>query len=66
MNMYQINKWLKRIEENIDDPEKAHASEDALYIAFIEHVAESGTKDLAKLAQRVLKAQDIDFPHWCA
>lgn len=66
MNIYQINKWIKEIERNTGDPEVAHITEDGLYIAFIEHVAECAPKDLAKLARRVLKAQEIDYPHWFA
>ncbi len=48
------------------DPEQAHSREDALYHAFVEHVATHGNLELRNMAQHVLETQTIDFLRFCA
>lgn len=64
---------LEEIQERIDeitamrgDCEMAHGREDDLYVAFIEHVANSGDEQLAAMARLVLTAEKIDFTRWYA
>jgi len=47
-----------------DDPEKAHAQEDALRERFIEYIA-TRKDSLGEKARLVLSTNEINFPHHC-
>lgn len=66
MTLDDIKKAVAEIEEISDDDETAHAREDDLFMAFINHVARSGPPELAEMASEVLKTQQIGFARWCA
>jgi hypothetical protein len=48
-----------------DDPEVAHAKEDALFVELLTHIA-SDAYDASALAEAALKTRAIKFPRWYA
>ena len=67
MNLTEIEKRVKDIEECIDDYETAHGMEDDLFADFIKHVAHSLVdENLSEMAKAVLKTKKISFPRYCA
>ena len=64
----EVRKTVKAIRKlGKVDPEKAHVMEDELYLSFIRSVAFDGCCDrVNEMAKEVLKADDIEFPRWCA
>ena len=61
---------IRKIAEDFNgDPERQHASKDALFEEFIEFVSStrgSNDPDLQSKAKLVLSVCDLDFPRWCA
>ena len=62
----EIKEWVKDIERNMNDPEVAHGSEDELYITFIEYIRDKAPEPYSSKAKEVLKATELDYPHWTA
>jgi len=63
----QVRAMVLEIGQTADDPEVAHAKEDALYQCFVLHVAQT-TDDLAlkRMAKEVLRTRALGFPRWTA
>lgn len=66
MKLEDVKKAVAEIEAMKGDDESAHNAEDALYGAFVQHVADTAGGELAVMAREVLKTADIDFSRWCA
>ena len=67
MNMTEIEKRVKDIEECSDDYETAHGMEDDLLVDFVKYVAHSLVdENLSEMAKAVLKTKEISFPRYCA
>ena len=67
MTPEKIELRLKEIQAVSHDAEVAHELEDLLYVDFIRYISRKcGDKDVKHMAKLVLKAEDIDFPRWCA
>lgn len=67
MNLTEIEKRVKDIEECSDDWEVAHHMENELFVDFVKHVARSLVdENLSEMAKAVLKTKKISFPRYCA
>jgi len=66
MDLKEIQRRVKEIEENRWNDETAHSLEDTLHIAFIQHCATYGNDELSAMASEILKTGKIDFARWCA
>lgn len=60
-----IERWVQRVSDMADDPEAAHAEEDAIFHLVLQAIAE-GVADPAGCARAALKSCDLNFPRWCA
>lgn len=65
MNTKQIKAKVAEIEACKDDPEKAHALEDDLYMEVLQAIRD-GAMNPDELAREALESSFIDFPRWCA
>ena len=66
MKMGEIKKWVKGIKRDMGDSEIAHASEDELYISFIAYIRDKAPEPYSSKAAEVLKATELEYPHWYA
>jgi len=66
MKLQYIKDKVSEIKDIAHDDEAAHSEEDILYKNFIEHVAKTGNKKLAEMANECLKTKDIYFSKRCA
>lgn len=65
MGLEEVKMRVGEIDAMKDDDVRAHGKEDDLHLAFIRHVAETGTPELAEMANEILKVCDMDFARWC-
>lgn len=64
--MITIEEIEKAIETmKVDDPEKAHSTEDWIYHEVLLAIIE-GAENPKELANAALRTDEIDFPRWCA
>ena len=66
MTRQEIEKAVQAIRDIAGDDEAAHGKEDALYAAFVQHIAETAGRELAECAKLVLTTSEIRFARWCA
>ena len=66
MNVKEIEKRIKEIENVVEDDEVAHIKEDSLYWDFVDYIAKTGNKDQRKKARMILRTKKFDFARWCA
>ena len=66
MDLKEAKARVGDIKKGKDDDELAHGLEDKLYADFVRYIANGGKKDLRKIANELLKTEDIDFARWCA
>lgn len=66
MDLLQIEKRVKIIEQSKNEEEIAHGMEDALYRAFICHIAKKGNSEQIEMAKAILKTKQIKFSRYCA
>lgn len=67
MNANDVARHLETISRLQSDDEQAHACEDGLYIAVLQHVAEHSTDEKCKyLANLALEARKFEFARWYA
>lgn len=66
MNITDVKKLVKEIEETPGDDEIAHSCEDALYSDLLQSIADGSCDDPAGCAREALKTAEIDFHRWYA
>ena len=67
MNLTEIEKRVKDIEECSDDYEIAHGKEDDLFVDFIKHVAHTLVdENLSEMAKAILKVKETSFVRYFA
>jgi hypothetical protein len=66
MTIEIIEKRLEKIRSLTRDYEAAHSEEDQLYIDVLAAIASGKCEDPAGCAAAALKAQEIEFPRFCA
>lgn len=67
MTIDEIHAAVQAIRDLANNPERAHAAEDRLYLAVLQAIAESESDDAAGLklmAMAALKADEIKFDRW--
>lgn len=65
MDVEDVRNRLATIAGEAGDPEIAHSEQDRLDFAVLSAIAQ-GSPNAVELATEALKADEIDFPRWCA
>lgn len=65
MTLDEARAWVEKIRGLADDDEAAHAEEDELHQAVLDHVARGG-ENAQGLAAIALSTRAIAFARWCA
>lgn len=66
MTVDDVRKAVEEIRKSINDDEKAHILEDALYQDILESIADGTAENPAEMAKEALKTGTLDFSRWYA
>jgi hypothetical protein len=66
MTIDDIDAAVAAIETVRNNPCESHSRAEALYHAFVEHVAQHANLEIRNMAQHVLKTQIVRIPGKCA
>ena len=65
MNAADVAVRVKAIQALKDDDEKAHVTEDALYLDVLNYIANNDTGHSGRLARAATESRKIEFQRWC-
>ena len=66
MRIEEVAIWVEGIKVIASDDERAHRSEDALFMAVLESIAEGSSENPKEMARLALTSRKIDFGRYCS